>query len=78
MSNLTDTCPQCGERTLIAVCTVVAEYAVTNDGETDQDWCRREVDDDTSEPVSFRCDSCGTEFEDFTLDERGYLVALGA
>lgn len=78
MSRPIDTCPACGEREIIAVCTVVAEYAVNNDGEGDQDWSRRTVDDDTSVPTSFRCDSCGLEFGKFTLDEKGYLVGLGS
>ena len=72
-----DVCPECGERTLIAVCTVVVEYAITNEGEGDQDWSRRKVDDDTSEVESFKCDSCKAEFETFELNDDGYLVSLG-
>jgi len=77
MSQTTDACPTCGERNLIAVCTVVAEYAVSNDGGADQDWSRRSVDDDTSQPTVFRCGSCLAEFSQFTLDDQGYLVRLG-
>lgn len=77
MSQPTDACPNCGERNLIAVCTVLAEYAVSNDGEADQDWSRWTVDDDSSHPTLIRCDSCGGKFRRFTLDEQGYLVRLG-
>jgi len=77
MSRPLDVCPTCGERDLIAVCRTTAEYAIVNDGEADQDWSRREVDDDTSEPKLFRCDSCGAEFRRFSLDGSGYLVGLG-
>lgn len=73
-----DTCPACGERDLIAVCSVVVEYAIANEGEADQEWSRGKVDDDTSEVRSVRCDGCGTEFERFTLDERGYLTGVAA
>jgi len=76
MSQPLDTCPTCGERDLIAVCNVVVEYAIANEGENDQDWSRREVDDDTSETRYVRCDSCGAEFQRFALDEQGYLVGL--
>ena len=76
MTRPLDTCPHCGERALIAICTVIAEYAITNEGETDQDWSRQEIDDDTSVPQSVRCDACGAEFGNLTLDERGYLVGL--
>lgn len=71
-----DTCPHCGESTLIALCTVIVEYSITNDGEADQDWSRQDIDDDTSVPQSVRCESCGAEFGNLTLDERGYLVGL--
>jgi len=77
MSRPLDVCPTCGKQSLIAVCTVVAEYAIANEGECEQDWSRREVDDDTSEPTLFRCDSCGVEFRRFSLDGSGYLVGLG-
>jgi len=77
MSRPLDVCPNCGERTLIAVCSVVAEYAIANDGEADQDWSRRQVDDDTSQVQSVKCESCGAEFRRFSLDGSGYLVGLG-
>jgi len=77
MSQPTDACPSCGEHAIVAVCAVIVEYAVANEGEADQDWSRREVDDDTSEPTHFRCDSCGEEFHRFALDAQGYLVRLG-
>lgn len=77
MSRPLDACPNCGERDLIAVCTVVAEYAIGNEGEADQDWSRRTVDDDTSQVQSVKCDACGAEFRRFALDGSGYLVGLG-
>jgi hypothetical protein len=75
MTKPLDTCPTCGERDLIAVCNVVAEYAIANEG-GGQSWDRRDVDDETSEPTSFRCGSCGSEFSDFELDDDGYLTSL--
>lgn len=77
MTQPLDACPTCGERSLIAVCRTTAEYAIANEGECDQDWSRRAVDDDTSEPTVFRCESCGAEFRRFSLDGNGYLVRLG-
>ena len=71
-----DVCPACGERSLVAVCKTTVEYAVTNDGEGGQDWCRREVDDDYSTPSRFRCGNCGIEFTQFVLDVDGHLVCL--
>jgi len=76
MTKLLDTCPTCGERNLTAICTVVAEYSIANDGGSDQQWTRRSVDDDTTEPTAFRCCHCGAEFPDFDLDENGYLTSL--
>lgn len=76
MSKPIDACPACGERTLTAVCMATVEYSITNEGDSAQDWSRQDVDDDTSEPMSVRCDSCGAEFEEITLDGNGYLVAL--
>ncbi len=77
MSRPLDVCPACGERNLTAVCTVAVEYAIANDGEADQDWSRRAVDDDTSQVRSVKCEACGTEFRRFSLDGSGYLVGLG-
>lgn len=37
---------------------------------------RGEIDDDTSEPRSVRCEACGAEFADVRLDDRGYLIDL--
>lgn len=71
-----DTCPKCGERTLVAECNVVVDYAIENDGEGTQDWRRQEVDDDTSEATVIRCTSCETEFRLFELDEEGFLIGL--
>ena len=51
MSQPLDVCPTCGERDLIAVCNVVVEYAIANEGENDQDWSPREVDDDTYDQI---------------------------
>jgi DNA-directed RNA polymerase subunit RPC12/RpoP len=77
MSKPIDECPACGGRHLIAVCRTTVEYDVTNEeGGCDQDWSRRQIDDDTSEPQSFRCGSCGAEFGQFKLNEDGYLVHL--
>lgn len=42
MSECLDRCPTCGERSLVAVCSVIAEYAITNEGEDSQDWSRRD------------------------------------
>ena len=76
MSDLLDRCPACGDKSLVAVCTVTAEYAIANDGEDAQDWLRREVYDDTSEARSVRCEACGAEYADVRLDDRGYLIGL--
>jgi len=75
MSRPLDTCPTCGERSLIAVCRTTVEYAIANEG-GGQSWNRRDVDDDDSTPISFRCDSCGAEVSDFELDDDGYLTSL--
>ena len=77
MSAPIDACPACGAAGLLAICRTVVEYAIANDGDGDQDWSRGEVDDDSSVPTAFRCGSCGVEFRDFTLDDRGYLISLG-
>ena len=77
MSDCLDRCPACGERSLVAICTVIAEYAITNDGEDAQDWSRREVYDDTSEARSVSCEACGAEFADVRIDDRGHLIGLG-
>ncbi|MFA7152707.1 MAG: hypothetical protein WC072_02835 [Methanoregulaceae archaeon] len=71
-----ETCPVCGEQDLVAVCEVIVEYSVENTpGGDEQSWDRMDVDDDTSEPQYFRCDSCKTEFHQFTV-EGGYLRSL--
>ena len=62
MSEPVDACPICGALRMIAVCSAVVEYAVANDGDGGQDWSRREVDDDTSQPLQFRCEACGAVF----------------
>jgi len=69
-----DTCPVCGEKDLVAVCNVIVDYTVTNE-DGGQDWHREEVDDDTSDPLYFRCGSCKTEFHQFQMED-GYLVGL--
>lgn len=70
-----DICPGCGTRNLIAVCRTTVEYAVANE-QGGQSWARREVDDDDSKPMHFRCDSCGVEFPEFALDAEGFLMGL--
>ncbi|MFA7152697.1 MAG: hypothetical protein WC072_02785 [Methanoregulaceae archaeon] len=74
--DLIDACPKCGERTLVAECNVVVDYAIENDGEGTQDWNRQEIDDDSSEAYLIRCTSCQTEFWLFELDEERLLVGL--
>ena len=69
-----DTCPVCDEQDLVAVCEVIVDYSVANE-DGGQDWHREEVDDDTSEPLYFRCGSCKTEFHQFQMAD-GYLVGL--
>ena len=74
---LLDTCPVCGEESLVAVCSVIVSYSVTNDGADGQDWERDEVDDDSSNPISFRCRECDAHFPKFELTKDGYLESLG-
>ena len=79
MSKPIDTCPACGEQDLIAVCRDIVEFAVRNTSETTQDWSMREVFHDDEETLYLRCDGCGAEYAEFTLDpEDGYLVQFGA
>ena len=77
MSQVLDTCPNCQQRNLIAVCRTTVEYSVTSES-GGQSWDRLNVDDDDSTPTSFRCGNCGAEFSEFGLDEQGYLVRLGS
>jgi hypothetical protein len=83
MSEVIDVCPACGEQSLVAVCQVVVEYTITNDGEGGQDWERSgsdAIDDDSSDVVCIRCESCGGEWNycDGTVHmESGHLVGLG-
>ena len=77
-SALCNCCPICGEDSIIAVCKVDVEYEVNDDGEGGQDWRRVYVDDDTSDPSYFRCDSCRKEWHSFELTDDGnaYLLSL--
>ena len=77
MAHPIEICPNCGAPDLVAVCNVVVEYAILNDGYGGQDWERSEIDDDTSNPTHFCCNSCEKEFHEFELDEYGYLVSWG-
>ena len=76
MNQHLETCPACGQKSLLAICRTTVEYAIANDGKSDQDWSRQEVDDDDSTPSSFRCGACGVQYADFTLDSDGYLIGL--
>jgi hypothetical protein len=73
---LLDTCPSCGQNDLRAVCSVIVEYDIAGDGD-EQDWLRRDVDDDTSKVNYIRCAGCGAKFTDFSLNDDGFLVGLG-
>ena len=79
MSRPLDACPECGRKSLIAVCSVIVEYDVHSDSQTTQEWARGEVDDESSRPLRFRCGNmeCRAEFPTFTLNSHGDLVALG-
>lgn len=78
MNDLIDRCPACGEQNLIAVCRNIVEFAVSNTSATTQDWSMREVFYDDEETLHFRCDGCGAEYTEFTLEpQEGYLVGLG-
>jgi len=73
-----DICPKCGAMALVAYCSVITSYDVSNNGEGTQDWERREVYDDGSIPESFECAACGAEWRQgsFELDDKGSLVKL--
>lgn len=73
---LINSCPECGANDLVAVCQVFVDYSISDDGAGGQEWIREDVDDDSSQPVNFRCTSCQTFFENFELDSNGYLIAL--
>jgi hypothetical protein len=82
MSEVIDVCPACGEQSLVAVCQVVVEYAITNDGEGGQDWEKGSdgVDDDSSDVTYIKCEACGREWSvaaGGVRMESGYLVGLG-
>jgi hypothetical protein len=64
---------------LVAVCSVIVDYDVNDDGDGGQDWDRSEVDDSSSEPLYFRCSSCKNEWHAFELTDDGnqYLKSLG-
>lgn len=74
-------CPYC-EGDLTAVCSVVVEYAILDDGHGGQDWSRHldsdAVDDDSASVQYVECDSCGREWtkENAVMDREGYLVEL--
>ena len=78
MATPIDLCPECGEQDLVAICNTIVEYDIVNDGDEGQDWEKSEVDDDSSDVISIKCESCGEEWFDgeFTLDRNGFLVEL--
>ena len=83
VSEVIDVCPACGEQALVAVCNVVVEYDITNDGAGGQDWERTgsdAIDDDSSDVVYIKCEACGKEWSvaaGGVRMESGYLVGLG-
>jgi hypothetical protein len=81
MSKILDTCPKCGENDLVAVCSTIVEYTIHNepDGET-QSWDTSpgSYDDDSSELIYVKCDSCKQEWHvvagEVEMDEKGYYI----
>ena len=70
-----DTCPKCGEQSLLIVCNVVAEYSIVNT-EDSQYWELKEIIDNSAEVLYIRCSSCDAEFHNVTEDENGHIIGL--